>query len=242
LSADVVGTRTGTGTRTGKGRAETPDEHGASEERDEPQLRTLLRLHREGKIEPEPVAGLGPLPPGSPLAWRRAHDMLRVRFGLLLADGTAEPMMLATSELVAEGIVTTKPGASWLLHRFEDLGVIWCVDEMPKLGKGNGTRRFLPGRKPAGPEPAGGWCVQALDGVPGPVLQAGAVPVEAQNVVCGVTVEPPPEAVDEPGVAYAVGRGVPSALDWTSAFGDVAKGGGSLHESNVTPPFGAHRR
>jgi hypothetical protein len=60
------------------------------------------------------------------------------------------PLMLATSVLVDEGIVTTKQGASYLLHRFEELGIIHCVGEMPKLGKGKGnaTRTFLPGPRP----------------------------------------------------------------------------------------------
>jgi hypothetical protein len=78
--------------------------------------------------------------------------------------------------LVREGIVATKGGASKLIHRFEELGVIWSPGSMPALGKGDGTRLFLPGSRPIGPEPKCGNRVRSqlaldglLDGVPGAV-------------------------------------------------------------------------
>jgi hypothetical protein len=124
-----------------------------------PQLRTLLGLHAAGAVDPEPVADLGPLPPNPTRAMVELHALLKLRFGLRLGDGTDEPMMLATSELVEEGIVRTQSGASKLLHRFEDLGIIWSPGSMPALGRPDGTRMFLPGRRPEGEEPPGGWRV-----------------------------------------------------------------------------------
>lgn len=108
-------------------------------------MRTLLRLHREGKIERDEVE-LPPMPRKPTRAQRALYELLKLRFGLQAADGCDdEPLMLSRSELVKEGIVGTERGASYLLHTFEEWGVIHCVGEMPALGKGNGTRLFLPG-------------------------------------------------------------------------------------------------
>jgi hypothetical protein len=108
-------------------------------------MRVLLRLYREGKIEPE-EAELPEMPRKPTRAQRALYELLKLRFGLQAADGRDDqPLMLARSEIVNEGIVTTSEGARYLLHTFEDWGVIHCVGEMPALGKGNGTRLFLPG-------------------------------------------------------------------------------------------------
>lgn len=73
-------------------------------------------------------------------------------FGLFLADGADEPVMIARSVLVAEGIVGTLSGASRLLHRFERAGVIWSPGSLPPIkGQPYGTRLFLPGRRPDDP-------------------------------------------------------------------------------------------
>src|SRR5687767_10696605 len=108
----------------------------------------LLELHRQGRRDPEPIADLGPLPKQPTRAERQLHRLLSLWFGLRLADGTTDPLMLAVREVVAEGIVDTPGGASKLLHRFEDLGIIWSPGAMDPLGKRDGTRTFLPGRRP----------------------------------------------------------------------------------------------
>lgn len=209
-------------------------------------MRQLLRLYRDGALEPEPVAGLGALPSRVSWAMRATHRLFALRFGLALADGTDEPLMLAASELVAEGIVATKSGANKLLRRFLELGVVWSPGEMPARGKGNGTRLFLPGRRPMGPEPNGGWRVEpvgdvesnvASDWVPGAVFEAGTVPVEAEEVVSGVAFEPAAEAVDESCVGYAVGRGSAGSLDGVlAADGCAAEVVGLVHDGGAYGP------
>jgi hypothetical protein len=195
-------------------------------------MRELLQLHAAGRLDPEPVSGLGELPEHSTRAERALRELLRVRFGLALADGTSEPLMVSTSELVAAGIVATRGGASKLLHRFERLGVVWSPGEMePARGWPRGTRLFLPGAAPANPfvEPPGGWRVESApsgsDDVPVAGLVTGAVAVEAQNVGA---VEPLVEAEDEPLVADAVGAaGVAGPLDGVAAVvGGAEPGGG----------------
>jgi len=212
-------------------------------------MRTLLRLYDEGLLAPEPVAGLGALPPRASWGERLAFDMIELRFGLRMADGTVEPMPLAASELVNAGIVATPGGASKLLQRFEKLRVIWSPGEMPKLGKGNGTRLFLPGPPPANPfrPPLGGWCAEPAepaepvspmgrarqaaisDDAPGPVLEPGAVPVEREDVV-PPAVEPAVESPDQPGVADAVGGSSARPLDGVLAVeggADLRRGHGA---------------
>jgi hypothetical protein len=200
---------------------------------EEPQIRTLVRLHRQGKWDPEPIAGLGPLPANPTRAMRALRGLLELRFGLLLADGTDVPMMLATSELVAEGIVTTKAGASWLLHRFEELGIIWSPGEMPALGKGNGTRTFLPGSKPEGPEPVSGWRVLPASDAVGD-LEPRAVSVE------DATFEPVEVDVQEGGVRLADVAPAIAGHPGTVASGDGAEQGQlGVHEPDDTPQVGS---
>lgn len=173
-------------------------------------LRTLWRLHAEGAVDPVPIA-LPPLPWEHPSPAEIAlHDLLGVRFGLLVADGRSEPLPLATSELVRAGIVATPSGASKLLHRFEDAGIVWSPGALPPLADAegrvppNGTRTFLPGPRPAGPEPHDGWRIEpASNGVPVAGFEAGAVPIEAEYVVAGDAVEPTAEPPCEPGVGDA---------------------------------------
>jgi hypothetical protein len=131
---------------------------------------------------------------------------LELLFGLFLADGMDEPMMLACSVLVDEGIVRTPGGASKLLHHFERHGVIWSPGAMPKIkGRPYGTRLFLPGPQPPSPEPEGGWRVlPALDRAPVPALEDAAIPIEAEDVVGRVAVDPAMEAPDEASVRNAV--------------------------------------
>lgn len=180
---------------------------------DRADLRKLFQLHADGLAEPEPVA-LPPLWSNPTRAERQLHDLLRVRFGLLVGDGRSEPLMLATSEIVRENIVFTQTGASKVLHRFEKGHIIWSPGEMPALGKGNGTRLFLPGRKPEGPEPEEGWRILvASDGVPVPGDKPGAVAVEAQDGVPSGTVEPCGEPEHESGVSDAVRGGPTGTLD-----------------------------
>lgn len=122
-------------------------------------LRELLQLHKEGKATPEAI-DLPPLWENPTQAESRLYDLLRIRFGLLLRDGRSEPLMLAVSEVVKEGIVLTDGGASKLIHRFEVEGLIWSPGEMMPQGKGRGTRLFLPGPRPGSPEPTGGWRIE----------------------------------------------------------------------------------
>jgi hypothetical protein len=73
-------------------------------------------------------------------------NVSQMRLLLLLADvGSLTPLPLATSELVRERITVTKGGASQLIHRFERAGVVHYAGSLPALGKGDGTRTFLPG-------------------------------------------------------------------------------------------------
>jgi hypothetical protein len=219
-----------------------PGTGGGNNDESEPQIRELLRLYREQEIAPVPVE-LGPLAIDALPVDVEAAAMLQLRFGLRLADGTDDLMMCATSELVSEGIVPTKGGASRVLHRLEDTGVIWSPGSMEPLGKGNGTRLFLPGPRPIGPWPEGGWVDDegkprdplarvrsALDGVPRAVLERGAVPVEAQHVAAGVPFEPLPEAPNEARVGSAVRRRAAGNLDRvrTPARGAPPPGAGAL--------------
>ena len=226
----------------------------------EPQMRTLLRLYDEGLLAPEPVAGLGELHPGASKGERLAFDLIKLRFGLRMADGTTEPMPLAASELVNAGIVATPGGASKLLQRFERLEIIWSPGDMPKLGKGNGTRLFLPGPKPRNPfrPPLGGWCAGSAvpagpgctfqstgksDGVPDAVFEGAAVPVEAEDVGAAA-VEPAVEAPDQPGMADAVWGGSARPLDRVQAVGGGAdlrwRGHGrEAYGRTTTAPTGA---
>jgi hypothetical protein len=113
------------------------------------QMRLLLLLYETREIEPFPVFDLPRLKNviGAPTENdRRLYDLFRLRFGLLLADvGSLTPLPLATSELVRERITVTKGGASQLIHRFERAGVVHYAGSLPALGKGDGTRTFLPG-------------------------------------------------------------------------------------------------
>jgi hypothetical protein len=199
------------------------------------QLATLLRLYREQGLEPEAIDGLGPLPPSASRAMRQLHAFLALCFGLRLADGTDGPMMLACSVLVHEGIVRTKPGASYLLHEAERLGIIWSPGAMEPLANGDGTRLFLPGANPDGPEPPGGWLKaeyrvlpRISDGVPGSTLEASSVAVEAEDIKRDVAVKPSAETPHESGMGDAV-RQVPAAgrafgLDGVTAVRDSAVG------------------
>ena len=201
--------------------------------RDDAQLAVLLRLWREGMIEPEAIDGLGPLPARSSRAERGLHNFFRVSFGLRLADGTDEPMMVATSLPVKERIVGTQAGASKLLRRFERLKIVWSPGSMPPInGNRDGTKLWLPGAKPDGPEPPGGWLnadpeqlrvrPAGSDGVPDAALEGCPVPVEAEDVERGVAVEPAVEAPDEPGVGDAVAGSSATGLDHVVAPGDAA--------------------
>jgi hypothetical protein len=113
------------------------------------QMRLLLLLYSTGDVEPLTVPELPRLNDAIGAATendRRLYELLRVRFGLRMADtGMVMPLPLATSELVRERITITKGGASQLIHRFEDAGVIHYAGSLPPLGKGHGTRTFLPG-------------------------------------------------------------------------------------------------
>ena len=102
---------------------------------------------------------------------------LKLGFGLRLADGTDMPLPVACSVLVRVQIVGTDSGASYLLRRAEDEGIVWFVEALEPLGKPYGTKTWLPGPRPMGPEPRGGWRVQPLSeffpvGVEGPAPAA----------------------------------------------------------------------
>ena len=219
-----------------------------SEIEEEKQLWALLRKHREEGFEPEPIEGLGPLPARPTRAMRKLHGFLALCFGLRLADGTDQAMMMACSVLVRERIVTSKQGANNLLREFMALGIIWSPGEMPKLGKGNGTRLILPGPKPPGSEPPGGWLEAGYrvlpavsDGVPDATVDGGAVPVEAEDVEGGVPVQPAVEAPDEPLMAGAVDGCSALGLDGVAASGGGAEGafGNGRHVPDDNAVIGA---
>jgi hypothetical protein len=205
------------------------------------QLWELLRAHREGGFMPEPVEGLGPLPPNPSRAERAAYELIRLCFGLRLADGTSEPLPMAGSVLVREGIVRSDRGGRMLLCRFERLGVIWspgALAPMHQRNRPHGTKLWLPGRRPSGPEPEGGWrVVPASDGMPGAVFERGAVAVEAERVVRGVAVEPagePPEKAEVRGAEPADALGVVVA----ERDGAGAVGVESSHPASITARTG----
>jgi hypothetical protein len=189
------------------------------------QLDRLLAAHAAGEFHPEAVDGLGPMPDRPTRHERALHELLGLLFGLRLANGTCEPLPLATSVVQRMLGLFDKSGASKLLRRFEDLGIIWSPGALPALGKGNGTRTFLPGPKPDGPEPVGGWCVRpavASGDVPRPALERGPVAVEAHRSP-DVAADPLVEAEDEAGVGDAVRGGPAGPLD-----GVAAAGGGTV--------------
>ncbi len=117
----------------------------------EPQLWELLRAHREEGFMPEPFEGLGPLPPNPSRAERAAYELIRLCFGLRLADGTTEPLLFARSVLVQTGIVRTVGGASKLLCRFEALGVWWCVGRGTQAREGERHEAVAAGPSPGRP-------------------------------------------------------------------------------------------
>jgi hypothetical protein len=192
------------------------------EDGSEPLTCELRRLWRERKIEAVPVR-CGELPGHATPAMRHVARDLELLFGLLLAEGVTRALIYATSEPVEAGIVTTRGGASYVLGRLEDEGVIVCIGEARKLGRPNGPKLFVPpGWRPADPaafrraqERRDGAALEKLvwipgeasDGVPVPVGEPGAVPVEAKDVQARVPVDPLAEAPDEAGVRNAVPGG-----------------------------------
>ena len=70
---------------------------------------------------------------------------IELRLGLLLHEGITRALPYARSEAVRAGLVTTPQGASYVLHKLEDAGVIMCVGVMPPSGGMRfGTRRSVP--------------------------------------------------------------------------------------------------
>jgi hypothetical protein len=109
--------------------------------------------HANGDMEPEDPPGMGPLWPSIHKATRAIAEDIRLRFGLLLAEGVTRALMYARSEAVEAGHVRDKQSASYHLRLLESRGVIRCIGEMPKRGKGNGTKLFVPlGWRPLDPQ------------------------------------------------------------------------------------------
>jgi hypothetical protein len=132
---------------------------------------------------------LGKLRSNATDAMRAIAGDIELRLGLLLREGVTRALPYATSEAVRAGHVATKGGASYALQRLVDEGVIVCVGEMPKLGKGNGTKLFVP----PGWRPADARAVELAgeDGV------ADLVWIPDQPELVGVAVEPPAESADQ---------------------------------------------
>lgn len=157
-------------------------------------------------------------------------------------------MPLATSQVVAAGVVATQAGASKLLHRLEDLGVIWSPGSLPPIGgKPNGRGCSCRDRGRRAPSQEIGWAwsrrptrtTRPSDDSPGPVFEPGAVPIEAQNV--GVAVEPPAERVDQPGMGDAIRARPAGSLDGVAAAACcagavVARHGVEDYAIEATPP------
>jgi hypothetical protein len=215
--------------------------------RDESQpLWQVLKAWRAGKIQPVLVSGIGPLWRRATPAARALHSFVSVCFGLRLADGFDDPMMLACSVLVDEKIVTTVQGASYLLRDFERRGVIWSPGPMsPIRGKRDGTKLWLPGIRPDGPEPPDGWLSLDLrvfpadecesDDAPGAGIERGAVAVEAERVDRDVAVEPTVERPHQALVSDAVCGSTSLGLDRFGASLDAA----DSHVTDGNPAVGA---
>ena len=106
-------------------------------------MRELLALQKANKVEPEFV-DLGPMPPHATDPMHAIAEDIQNRLGLMLADGTRQPLMYAASEAVKAGHVHTKGGASWALKMLVKSEVILPAGAMPPLGKGNGTKLYVP--------------------------------------------------------------------------------------------------
>lgn len=110
---------------------------------EQPLVRQLLALYAAGEMAPATVR-LGEMPATASEPMRLIAGDIRVRLGLLLAEGISLALPYATSEAVTAGYVRLKGSASYALGRLVDAGVIRAVGEMPKRGKGNGTKLFVP--------------------------------------------------------------------------------------------------
>jgi hypothetical protein len=101
----------------------------------------LLRLYHEGRIQPEPVAFPAvALPPTAALV----RDDFGFVYGLRLAGCRDDPVPYAASWCARRtGMGET---TAWLaLRKLMDVGVLVDKGELPRRGKGNGTRCYLPG-------------------------------------------------------------------------------------------------
>lgn len=124
---------------------------GAPSTGDLPLMRQLLAAYAAGEIEPEPVA-LGPLPVGASRQMRAIADHFALWVGLRAADGVLAPVPYSTTVPVDARIVPRKSSASFLLRQMCACGIIKHVGDMPKRGKGSGTKLFVPGTwQPADP-------------------------------------------------------------------------------------------
>lgn len=139
--ADVPGPGAGRG--SGPEIVEGENRQGVRISRRVPLVRELLQLYGEGGIAPAPVQ-LGPLRDDATEPMRRIAADIELRLGLLLAEGVTRALPYATTEAIGAGFVRTKGGASYALRRLVDDGVIVCVGEMPKRGRGNGTKLYVP--------------------------------------------------------------------------------------------------
>lgn len=155
-------------------------------------VRRLLVLYEDGEMAPEPFT-LGPLNAiRSPAARAIARD-IELRIGLLLAEGFETVLPYALSVPVAQGIVSTKGGASYALKRLSDARLIRCVGEAPPLGAADGTRLYVPA----------GW--EALDPQTGAVVVEGGTEGRTASLVwaprepalIGGAVEPDTEVAEE---------------------------------------------
>jgi hypothetical protein len=123
----------------------------ASNAGDLPLIRQLLAAYAAGEIEPEPVT-LGPLPVGASRQMRAIADHFALWVGLRAADGIFAPVPYSTTVPVDAGIVPRKSSASFLLRQMCACVVIKHVGDLPKRGKGSGTKLFVPGTwQPADP-------------------------------------------------------------------------------------------
>jgi hypothetical protein len=109
----------------------------------EPQVRALLGLHAAGELEPVPVE-LGPMPPNATPAMRAIAADIALRIGLRLAEGDDRPLPYSRSEAVRAGFVRTEQGASYVLRRLTEAGVIQHVGNLPRRGRPRGTKLYAP--------------------------------------------------------------------------------------------------
>lgn len=107
------------------------------------ELYELIELYERGKLVPAEVT-LGPLPGAAGEAMRKAAADIELLIGLRLAVDDDRPLPYATSFARDRLGLCNKSHASRVLRSLVEAGVIVDAGELPKRGKGNGTKTYAP--------------------------------------------------------------------------------------------------